>query len=196
MSRPRPRAGLDVKTVRLRVAVQKAVAWAALPSPAQVRRWVTAAAGADKHGELTVRLVGEPESAALNERYRGRAGPTNVLAFPAEADFPAEANLSAGADEGFAGAELAPVGDLVICAPVVEREAREQGKALEAHWAHILMHGTLHLLGYDHEDEEAARRMEDRERELLRGFGFGDPYAAEADGSRGEESAADPAPAS
>ena len=173
---------------RLRISVQKAVARAVLPSPAQVRRWVKAAAGADARGELTVRLVDEHESAALNERYRGCAGPTNVLAFPGEAGFPAGGGFPA-ATEDFGAPELPPIGDLVVCAPVVEREARQQGKALEAHWAHILMHGTLHLLGYDHGDEETARRMEDRERELLGGFGFGDPYASEADGGRAEDPA-------
>ena len=120
-------------------------------------------------GELTIRVVGEAESAELNERYRHKRGPTNVLAFPSE-PLPAE-----GAED-----ELLPLGDLVICAPVVAREAAEQGKTLEAHWAHIVIHGALHLVGYDHETDAEAGEMEGRERELLAALGIADPYAAEA----------------
>lgn len=153
-----------MKRLRLSIAVQKAFAGPSVPAAADLRRWAEAAAGPGAAGELTIRIVGEPESAALNARYRGKTGPTNVLAFPGG---PAEA-----VPEG----DLPPLGDLVICAPVVEREALEQGKTLSAHWAHIVMHGTLHLVGYDHEDAPAARKMEARERALLAGFGFGDPY--------------------
>ena len=152
---------------RLEIAVQKTLRRPGLPTAAELRRWVRAAAG-DAGGEVTVRIVGEEESAALNSRYRERSGPTNVLAFPAAAD-PLE---GLGGDE-----ELPPLGDVVVCAPVVEREAAEQGKAPAAHWAHIVIHGTLHLVGYDHESQADARVMEDRERTLLAGFGFGDPYS-------------------
>jgi probable rRNA maturation factor len=97
-----------------------------------------------------------------------------VLAFPAE--------RAARADDApsRAGADLLPLGDLVICAPVVAREAGGQGKALEAHWAHMVIHGALHLIGYDHETEQGAAVMERRERELLAKLGFSDPYAAPA----------------
>lgn len=137
------------------------------PSAAEIRRWAAAAFGRSARGELTVRLVDEDESAALNERFRGRGKPTNVLAFPAEVE------------GGDAAEELLPVGDLVICAPVVACEADGQGKTFEAHWAHIVIHGSLHLIGYDHENEAEAREMESRERELLGGFGFEDPYLLE-----------------
>lgn len=151
----------------LRVLVQRAVKPAWLPEAAAIRRWATAAAGAGRGGEITVRIVGEAESAALNQRYRGKIGPTNVLSFPAEVDMPLPAD------------EPPPLGDIVVCAPVVEREAAEQGKTLEAHFAHLVVHGTLHLVGYDHEDDADADVMEAREREILAEFGFGDPYEAE-----------------
>ena len=132
-----------------------------------IRRWASAAVGAGRSGEITIRIVGEAESAELNERYRGRTGPTNVLSFPAEIDGP----LPDG--------ESLPLGDIVVCAPLVEREAAEQGKALEAHFAHLVVHGALHLVGYDHEDDADAEVMEGRERQVLAGFGFADPYEAE-----------------
>ena len=106
--------------------------------------------------------MGAAESRSLNTRYRGKPAPTNVLSFP----MPADGN----------GKARAMIGDLVVCAPVVAREAREQGKALRAHWAHMVIHGTLHLLGFDHERSSDARRMEGRERELLARLGFPDPY--------------------
>ena len=120
--------------------------------------------GKERSGELTVRIVGEIESAALNERFRNVMGATNVLAFPYdESPF-----------EGSKESEL--IGDLVVCAPVLEREAVAQDKALSAHWAHILVHGTLHLLGYDHQNIEDTQAMEERERDLLGSLGFEDPY--------------------
>ena len=126
--------------------------WA--PGPATLRRWARLAAGG-RRGELGIRVVGRRESRALNERWRGRAKPTNVLSFPGD------------------GRQL---GDIVVCAPVVAREAREQGKALPAHWAHMVVHGTLHLLGFDHERAADAKRMERRERALLARLGYADPY--------------------
>lgn len=154
---------------RLRVAVQRAADCRWLPEAAAIRRWAAAAAGGEAAGELTVRIVDEAESAALNETYRGKSGPTNVLAFPSDVtSLPPDA------------AEPLPLGDLVICAPVVEREAAEQGKTLTAHFAHLVVHGTLHLIGHDHEEEAAAQVMEDREREVLAAFGFGDPYRGES----------------
>jgi probable rRNA maturation factor len=154
---------------RVVVIVQNASRRTAVPADAQLRRWARAALGAGAHGELTVRIVTERESAELNRRYRGKKGATNVLSFPAT-----------GAEDGAApaagGNEMLPFGDLVICAGVLAREAREQGKTLAAHWAHMVVHGALHLKGYDHEKPRAAAVMEARERALLAELGFPDPY--------------------
>ena len=166
------------------IVVQKAVRGDSVPSAARIRHWVGRALGEAPAGEVTVRVVDEVEMARLNERYRGGRGATDVLAFAyADSDF---ANAtSTGTDSGpadyggnpeIAAAERA-FGDLVICAAVVEREAARRRKPLEAHWAHIAVHGALHLLGYGHEEAEQARVMEGRERELLEAMGFGDPYA-------------------
>ena len=125
--------------------------------------WVRAAVGSKDRGEVVVRIVDEVESASLNERYRGRDGATNVLAFEAD---PQAAALD----------PVPPIGDLVVCAPVVAREALDQGKASRAHWAHIVVHGALHLVGYDHESEDEAREMESKEREVLARLGYPDPY--------------------
>ena len=130
--------------------------WA--PAAPTLRRWARLAAGR-RRGELGIRVVGSRESRALNERWRGKSGATNVLSFPA-----AEAVRDR------------VIGDIVVCAPVVAREAREQGKTLAAHWAHMVIHGTLHLLGFDHLHQADARRMESRERALLARLGIGDPY--------------------
>jgi probable rRNA maturation factor len=111
---------------------------------------------------LCVRIVGSAESRRLDREYRGKDTPTNVLSFPSSA----EERAATGA-----------LGDLVICAPVVAREAREQRKTLGAHWAHMVVHGTLHLLAFDHERARDARAMEALEVEILRGLGFHDPYA-------------------
>jgi probable rRNA maturation factor len=110
---------------------------------------------------LGVRIVGLAESRRLDRDYRGKDQPTNVLSFPASREERAEDGA---------------LGDLVICAPVVAAEAREQGKALAAHWAHMVAHGTLHLLGYDHVSPRHARIMERLEVEILSGFGYPDPY--------------------
>jgi probable rRNA maturation factor len=130
--------------------------WA--PAPSSLRAWAALVAG-DRDAELGIRVVGSGESRALNRRWRGRPGATNVLSFPA-APTPGGRQL----------------GDIVVCAPVVAREAREQGKALRAHWAHMIVHGTLHLLGFDHVRTADARRMEGRERALLARLGIQDPY--------------------
>ena len=134
-----------------------------LPAESDFRRWSEAAlAGRRKSAELVVRLVDEAESATLNERFRGKRGPTNVLSFPFRAPAPVRSEL---------------LGDLVICAPVVAREAAEQGKPESAHWAHMLVHGLLHLLGYDHLEPSEAKEMEALERKILSGLGLPDPYA-------------------
>ncbi len=130
--------------------------WA--PGPASLRRWARLAAG-NRKGELGIRVVGQREGRQLNERWRGRAYATNVLSFPAAPE------LGRG-----------QIGDIVVCAPVVAREAREQGKSLAAHWAHMIVHGTLHLLGFDHVRAPDAKRMEVRERALLARIGIADPY--------------------
>ena len=169
------------------IVVQKAVRNASVPSAANIRRWVGRALGEAPPGEVTVRVVDEAESAQLNERYRRGCGATDVLAF-AYGDHAGTDADPAGTDADPAGCGGNPdmaeaeraFGDLVICAAVVEREAARRGKSPEAHWAHIAVHGALHLLGYDHDEAEQARVMEGRERELLEAMGFDDPYAEES----------------
>ena len=147
------------------VTVQNAATGVAVPAAAELRKWARAALTAEVRGELTVRIVDERESAELNARYRAKAGPTNVLSFRAESPPVGD------------GDELLPYGDVVICAEVVAREAREQGKPPAAHWAHMVVHGALHLQGYDHENRRDAGIMEARERALLNELGFPDPYS-------------------
>jgi probable rRNA maturation factor len=137
------------------------------PRAGELRSWAVAALGRRARGaELSVRLVGARESRALNARYRNRDQATNVLSFPA-----ARARA-----RGAAGAAPAPLGDLVICPAVLRSEARTQRKALRAHWAHLVVHGALHLVGYRHERAADARRMERREIAVLRRLGFPNPY--------------------
>ena len=149
---------------RLSIVIQDACPAASKPSADHLRNWIGSALNRDVRGELTLRIVAEAESAELNSRYRSAPGPTNVLAFPAQPDLP------------MATDELPPLGDIVVCAELIAREAASQGKPAEAHWAHIVIHGALHLIGYDHDSEPQAERMEDRERALLDGFGVPDPY--------------------
>ena len=133
------------------------------PSDETIQQWVEQALALENKddAELTVRIVDESESAALNEEYRHKSNSTNVLSFPFECPDEVELNL---------------LGDLVICAPVVEREAKEQDKSSQAHWAHMLVHGVLHLLGYDHIEESDAQNMEAREIKILEDLGFPNPY--------------------
>jgi rRNA maturation RNase YbeY len=248
-----------MSTPRLAIEVQNVSGSNRIPSEQLLRSWALAAftapadGGSDTTppagpggGELTIRIVGERESADLNSRYRGKRGPTNVLAFMADlppapgeetadsvrdvappenraAELPtpsddagntrprgtlslrerdgntlaaregdAERTEASGAapaaGEGNTEqparevppqptSDVLPLGDLVICAPVLAREAREQRKPFEAHWAHIVVHGVLHLLGYDHENETQADVMENRERKILAALGFQDPYS-------------------
>jgi probable rRNA maturation factor len=146
----------------------------AVPSQRLLRRWARAALGARGAGhEMALSTVGAARMRSLNRRYRGKDKPTNVLSFPAQPHPLAQ------------GSGPAPLGDVVICPAVLRREAREQGKAERAHWAHLVVHGALHLAGYDHEVEADARRMERREIAVLRTLGFGNPYfLATARGAR------------
>jgi probable rRNA maturation factor len=140
--------------------------WA--PTATEIRTWASAALGRRAAGaELAVRVVKAAESQRLNARYRGRNSPTNVLSFPVP-DLPGSAPQPRGATR--------PLGDLVICASVVRAEARQQHKAIKAHRAHLVIHGALHLLGYDHEQDDEARRMERREVAVLKRFGITNPY--------------------
>ncbi|BCK62127.1 endoribonuclease YbeY [Aeromonas caviae] len=133
-----------------------------LPSEAQLQGWLDGTIlGFQQEAEVTVRIVDEAESNELNLTYRGKDKPTNVLSFPFEAP---------------PGLELPLLGDLVICRQVVEREAAEQGKPLMAHWAHMVVHGSLHLLGYDHIEDDEADEMEALERDIMQELGFADPY--------------------
>ena len=132
------------------------------PDEKQFQQWAEAALQElDEDCELSIRLVDSEESAELNSNYRGKENPTNVLSFPFESLVPIEPRL---------------LGDLVICVPVVEKEASEQHKALECHWAHMVVHGCLHLLGYDHIENSEAEVMESLEINILHSLNMGNPY--------------------
>ncbi len=149
----------------LELELQLEVEATGLPTREQFRTWAEAAL-VERNGdaELVIRLVDAAESASLNQRFRAKSGPTNVLSFPFRAPPPVASDL---------------LGDLVICAPVVVREAAEQGKPEAAHWAHLVVHGVLHLLGHDHLNPAEAEAMEGLEREILAGLGLPDPYTEE-----------------
>ena len=145
------------KRPALSLSLQSGASFTGLPARATLRRWASAALLRDVR--VTVRFVGRREGRALNARYRARAYPTNVLTFVYD--------------------DVEPLsGDLVLCVPVVRQEAREQGKTFRAHCAHLVIHGMLHLQGFDHERAADARRMETREIRLLRALGYADPYRA------------------
>jgi len=132
------------------------------PSCQLLQHWVEIAlAGRVQQAEMTIRIVDEREITELNQTYRKKAGPTNVLSFPFESDVELEVPL---------------LGDVVICAAVVQQEAQAQNKSLQAHWAHMVIHGTLHLLGYDHLTESEASEMESLEIDLLQQLGYTNPY--------------------
>ncbi len=148
----------------LEVSISYGLPRAGIPAANSFRRWAAAALnGRIREADLAIRLVDDREGLALNRHYRGQDHATNVLSFPAELP---------------EGVILPLLGDLVICAPVVMREAAEQRKAVNAHYAHLTVHGILHLLGWDHEDEREAECMEQLEREILATLGIGDPYVA------------------
>jgi len=150
---------------QLTLAVGYAVPRTGLPSALSFRRWAEAALRGAKRrrpAELAIRIVDADEGRALNRDYRGKDYATNVLSFPVELP---------------PGVELPLIGDLAICAPVVLREAAEQAKLPRDHWAHLTIHGVLHLLGYDHIEDGEAEAMEALETRILAGLGIADPYA-------------------
>ncbi|MEO0996880.1 MAG: rRNA maturation RNase YbeY [Pseudomonadota bacterium] len=150
----------------LTVDIASAPGAGAAPPAEELRAWAEAAYAAAAEGagaaSLALKIVDEAESEALNRRYRGVGRPTNVLSFPGAAAVPA--------------GEPRPLGDIAICGPVVAREAAEQARPETAHWCHMVVHGTLHLLGYAHDTDTAAAAMETLETRLLADFGFRDPY--------------------
>ncbi len=156
------------------ITVQRACKMPGIPSSSRLVRFAQAAlAERMPAARMTVRVVDEAEGSMLNARYRLRDSSieraTNVLAFPFEAP-------------GIAPSKDREIGDVVVCAPVVAREAKKQSKSLEAHWAHLVVHGTLHLLGYDHDEPDAAAVMEGVERDLMAALGYPDPYRDETAG--------------
>ena len=154
--------------IQLEVSVSYGLPRTGIPAAVSFRRWVAAACqGRIRRADLAIRVVDSKEGQSLNRHYRGKDYATNVLSFPAE--LPPGVNMP-----------LPLLGDLVICAPVVAREAAEQGKLLNAHYAHLTVHGVLHLLGLDHDNPHEAEAMEQFEREILAGLGLADPYAGEA----------------
>ena len=150
-------------TRRLNLSVQYAAPRDGLPERAQVRTWVRAALDADgpRGGQITVRLCAADEARELNRNFRGKDYATNVLSFPYDT-------------------EPVVTGDLVICPSVVAREAAEQNKPLDAHYAHLTVHGMLHLQGWDHENDDESQEMEDEEREILAALGYPDPYQGDS----------------
>lgn len=146
-----------------RIDISYGLPRAGLPAAGTLRAYAEAAlAGRREDGELSVRIVDADEGRALNRDYRDKDYATNVLSFAAELP---------------PGVPLPILGDLVLCAPVIAREAEEQGKPLKHHYAHMLVHGVLHLLGHDHMDEAEAEAMEAIERDVLASLGIPDPYA-------------------
>jgi probable rRNA maturation factor len=150
------------------IEIQDVVNSIGQPNPQQIQNWVDAALeDLDQETEMVVRIVDKEEIAHLNEHYRHKQGPTNILSFPFEVP------------DGLQDIELNLLGDLVICAPIVEKEALEQHKKLEHHWAHMIVHGVLHLLGYDHNDDVEAELMESKEIAILEKLNINNPYLNE-----------------
>ena len=150
------------------LSLQKASTAKNLPKSADFKLWIESAlaiAGFQKPCEVAIRLVDEAESQMPNLQYRGKDKPTNVLSFPSELP-----------DEVLDALKKEPLGDIIICVPVVETEAIEQGKTLTAHWAHLTIHGILHVLGFDHIDDDEAEEMEGLEIQALANLGYANPY--------------------
>jgi probable rRNA maturation factor len=163
MTRKTNPSALSTQHSALSLSVQYVAKPDEAPTRAQFRRWVKAALRQD--AEIALRIVDEEGGRALNRDYRGKDYATNVLTFVYDDDFP--------------GAELPLAGDIVLCAPVVAREALQQEKPVEAHYAHLTVHGVLHLQGYDHESDEEARQMEALEIQIVTKLGYSDPYQEE-----------------
>lgn len=151
----------------LDLAVQYGAKPKGTPAKKQFKQWAKAALEAGLDASVTVRVVDEEEGRTLNADYRKKDYATNVLSF------------AFNEGEPVPGMEDVVMGDLVLCAPVIEREAKEQGKALDAHWAHLIVHGMLHLQGYDHMDDVEAEAMESLETAILQSLGYPDPYLSE-----------------
>jgi probable rRNA maturation factor len=145
----------------IEVEVQRETSNSSVPSDQQFEQWATAALQGHGESELVIRVVDQEESRRLNEQFASRNKATNVLSFPA--GLPPSIGL-------------ALLGDIVICAALVEREAEQQNKSIVAHWAHLTIHGILHLLGHDHQSDQEAANMEALETSLVQSFGFPDPY--------------------
>lgn len=148
------------------ITIQQAAEKASAPKPARLRKWATTALARKKEsGDITIRIVTITEMTTLNKKFRYKDGPTNVLSFPFDMpDVPIDIPI---------------LGDIVICADVVNKEAVDQGKTAEAHWAHMVVHGVFHLLGYDHQTDQEAIVMESLEAETLENLGFSNPYQSE-----------------
>lgn len=145
-----------------KIILQKNSKIKSLPTKKQFQTWVDSALSASKKNhELVIRIVDEDEITHLNKTYRKKNKPTNILSFPFEAP--------PGIKNNF-------LGDMVICAPVVRKEAKDQQKTYVSHWAHLIIHGVLHLLGYEHEKEKDAKKMENLEIKIMKKLGFSDPY--------------------
>ncbi len=145
----------------MELEIQREIDDPAVPEDRQIEAWVAQALAGESAVVLNVRVVDQAEGWALNRQWRGKDSATNVLSFPA--DIPTADGVRV-------------LGDVVLCAPVIAREAVEQGKSLPAHWAHLVIHGVLHLLGFDHRQGPEAEVMEARETALLAGLGFPNPY--------------------
>ena len=155
--------------MKLNIDIQVASSGESLPDASRIERWVRAVfehkdLRHQHEAELSIRIVDADEGHQLNRQYRGKDKPTNVLSFPA--DLPE-------------GIDLPLIGDIVVCAPVVAQEAQEQDKTLESHWAHMIVHGTLHLLGYDHVNESDAQVMETTESDIITSMNYPSPYEQE-----------------
>jgi probable rRNA maturation factor len=160
------------------IGLQTAANFPTAPSAELFQAWATAIDSmVEATSDVSLRIVDRDEMASLNQQYRNKAGTTNVLAFPCElpTELPADWQQLAAMPEESA-AEIIFLGDIVICAPVVSAEAEQQGKSEISHWAHLTVHGILHLLGFDHYEEADAERMEDTETAILKKLGFENPY--------------------
>ncbi|PTQ90417.1 putative rRNA maturation factor [Agitococcus lubricus] len=154
------------------MSLQRVTTHKELPKSADFRAWINVAmivANYQFASEVLIRIVDDEESQSLNGQYRGKDYATNVLSFPSELPHEIAAAMT-----------RAPLGDIIICAPVVMAEAKEQEKSLQSHWAHLTIHGVLHLLGYDHIDDDEAEQMEALEVQAMALLGYSNPYTCDA----------------